>query len=88
MPRKIAMVVQRYGLEINGGAEYHARLIAERLGKYFTVEVFTTTAHDYVTWAHHYEKQREIAERDPRSTVSACENPATPRFSADPEAYL
>jgi glycosyltransferase involved in cell wall biosynthesis len=59
MPRKIAVVVQRYGLEINGGAEYHARLIAERLGKYFTVEVFTTTAFDYVTWDHHYPAQRE-----------------------------
>lgn len=59
MPRKIAVVVQRYGLEINGGAEYHARLIAERLGKYFTIEVFTTTAHDYVTWAHHYPARQE-----------------------------
>lgn len=60
MPRKIAVVVQRYGLEINGGAEYHARLIAERLSKYFAVEVFTTTAHDYVTWDHFYEKKQEI----------------------------
>ena len=59
MPRKIAIVVQRYGLEINGGAEYHARLIAEKLSKYFTIEVFTTTAHDYVTWDHYYEKQQE-----------------------------
>jgi glycosyltransferase involved in cell wall biosynthesis len=59
MLRKIAVVVQRYGLEINGGAEYHARLIAERLGKYFTVEVFTTTASDYVTWAHHYPARQE-----------------------------
>ncbi len=60
MPRKIGIVVQRYGLEINGGAEYHARLIAEKLSKYFAVEVFTTTAHDYVTWDHYYEKPREI----------------------------
>jgi len=54
MPRKIAVVVQRYGMEINGGAEYHARLIAEKLSRHFAVEVFTTTASDYVTWAHHY----------------------------------
>ena len=54
------MVVQRYGLEINGGAEYHARLIAEKLSKYFVIEIFTTTAHDYVTWDHYYEKQQEI----------------------------
>jgi glycosyltransferase involved in cell wall biosynthesis len=54
MPSKIAIVVQRYGLEINGGAEYHARLIAEKLSRHFAVEAFTTTASDYVTWAHHY----------------------------------
>jgi glycosyltransferase involved in cell wall biosynthesis len=59
MPRKIAVVVQRYGLEINGGAEYHARLIAEKLSKYFAIEVFTTTAHDYVTWGHFYEQKHE-----------------------------
>ncbi len=53
------MIVQRYGLEINGGAEYHARLIAERLCKYFEIEVFTTTALDYVTWGHHYPPGRE-----------------------------
>ncbi len=47
-------MVQRYGLEINGGAEYHARLIAEHIVHDFDVEVFTTTALDYVTWAHHY----------------------------------
>lgn len=59
MPEKIAVVVQRYGLEINGGAEYHARLIAERLSRHFAVEVFTTTASDYVTWAHHYPDGRQ-----------------------------
>jgi len=51
--------VQRYGLEINGGAEYHARLIAEKLSRHFSVEVFTTTACDYVTWDHHYQAGRE-----------------------------
>ena len=59
MSSKIAIVVQRYGLEISGGAEYHARLIAEKLSKFFSVEVFTSTAYDYVTWEHYYEKQQE-----------------------------
>lgn len=59
MANRIGIIVQRYGLEINGGAEYHARLIAERLARYFTVEVFTTTALDYVTWGHHYRAGRE-----------------------------
>ena len=60
MPGKIGIVIQRYGLEINGGAEYHARLIAEKLLKYVAVEVFTTTALDYVTWGHYLENRREI----------------------------
>jgi glycosyltransferase involved in cell wall biosynthesis len=53
---KVAIVIQRYGPEVNGGAEAHARLIAQRfqadLG--YDVEVFTTTAHDYMTWDSHY----------------------------------
>jgi glycosyltransferase involved in cell wall biosynthesis len=47
---KIAIVVQRYGADINGGAELHARYIAERLARHATVEVLTTCARDYVTW--------------------------------------
>jgi glycosyltransferase involved in cell wall biosynthesis len=47
---KLAVVVQRYGADINGGAELHARYIAERLAKSADVEVITTCARDYVTW--------------------------------------
>ena len=47
---KIAIVVQRYGADINGGAELHARYIAERLSKHVQVEVLTTCATDYITW--------------------------------------
>jgi len=47
---KLAVVVQRYGADINGGAELHARYIAERLSRHATVEVITTCARDYVTW--------------------------------------
>ena len=47
---KLAVVVQRYGADINGGAEQHARYIAERLAPYAQVEVVTTCAREYVTW--------------------------------------
>lgn len=47
---KLAVVVQRYGADINGGAELHARYIAERLAKHAQIEVVTTCARDYVTW--------------------------------------
>ncbi len=47
---KLAVVVQRYGQAINGGAELHARYIAERLARHADVEVLTTCATDYVTW--------------------------------------
>src|SRR4029450_6322574 len=47
---KLAVIVQRYGQEINGGAELHARYIAERLARHAQVEVLTTCATDYITW--------------------------------------
>lgn len=47
---KIAIVVQRYGADINGGAELHARYIAERLARHAELEVLSTCARDYVTW--------------------------------------
>jgi glycosyltransferase involved in cell wall biosynthesis len=47
---KVAIVVQRYGQGINGGAERHARYVAEHLARHVEVEVLTTCASDYVTW--------------------------------------
>lgn len=47
---KVAVVVQRYGLDINGGAELHARYISEHLARHVDVEVLTTCATDYITW--------------------------------------
>ncbi len=47
---KLAVVVQRYAADISGGAELHARYIAERLARHAEVEVLTTCARDYVTW--------------------------------------
>ena len=46
----LAIVVQRYGADINGGAELHARYVAEHLAAHADVRVLTTCARDYVTW--------------------------------------
>jgi glycosyltransferase involved in cell wall biosynthesis len=51
---KVALVVHRYGLEVGGGAETLARLIAELLNDDVELTVVTTCALDYVTWADHY----------------------------------
>jgi len=51
---KLAVVVQRYGADINGGAELHARYIAEHLVRHADVRVLTTCAHDYLTWRNEY----------------------------------
>ncbi len=56
---RLAFVVQRYGLDIAGGAEYHCRLIAEHLARHAEVTVLTTCARDYVTWANHYPEGEE-----------------------------
>jgi glycosyltransferase involved in cell wall biosynthesis len=50
---RLCFVVQRYGAQIAGGAEYHCRLVAERLARRARVEVMTTCASDYLTWANH-----------------------------------
>jgi glycosyltransferase involved in cell wall biosynthesis len=57
---KLGFVVQRYGLEIAGGAEYHCRLIAELLRDHAEVDVFTTCALDYVEWRDHYPEGESV----------------------------
>lgn len=41
--KKIAFIIIRYGEGVNGGAEAHCRMLAERLTPYYDVEVLTTT---------------------------------------------
>lgn len=54
MRKRIVIVNQRYGVEVNGGSEYYTRMLAEHLQNDYEVEVLTTTALDYDTWAPYY----------------------------------
>ena len=57
---RICLVVQRYGLEVNGGAELLTRQYAERLKDRYETEVVTTRALDYMTWADWYTEDTEV----------------------------
>jgi glycosyltransferase involved in cell wall biosynthesis len=50
--RSLANVVQRYGADINGGAELHARYVAEHLSSHADIRVLTTCARNYLTWSN------------------------------------
>jgi glycosyltransferase involved in cell wall biosynthesis len=51
---RLAVVVQRYGSEVLGGAETHAALMARILARRHAVEVLTSTAREYQTWKSYY----------------------------------
>jgi glycosyltransferase involved in cell wall biosynthesis len=51
---RVALVVQRYGREVNGGAEALARRVARLVAGHVDLTVLTTCALDYRTWADHY----------------------------------
>jgi len=52
--RRVGLVVQRYGPEIDGGSETLCRQVAERITAWCDVEVLTTTASDYLTWRNQF----------------------------------
>lgn len=57
---KIAVVIQRYGLEITGGAELQCRLFAEHLlTRYPEIHILTTKAKDHMTWKNEYSADDE-----------------------------
>jgi glycosyltransferase involved in cell wall biosynthesis len=73
---RLAFVIQRYGLEVNGGAEMHCRLLAEQLARRHQVEVFATRALDYLEWRNHYPEGTERVNGIPvhRYTVKRTRN--------------
>ena len=51
---KVAFVVQRCGLEVNGGAEHLCLRVAQRMAAHWQTEVITTCALDYMRWENWY----------------------------------
>lgn len=60
MNLKIAFVVQRYGEDIVGGAEYFTRLVAEKMCQYHDIEILTTCAADYHLWKNEYPEGPDV----------------------------
>jgi len=97
---RILIVVQRYGAEVVGGSESHARVVAQRLAMVNEVEVATTNALDYWSWAPHFPvgesmdghvRVRRFAVTDPRSpTFKDAERHVLfePHTLADEQAWL
>ncbi len=97
---RILVVVQRYGAEVVGGSESHARVVAHRLAMVNEVEVATTNALDYWSWAPHFpaDESMDGPVRVRRFAVTGPRSPAfkdaerhvlfEPHTLADEEAWL
>jgi glycosyltransferase involved in cell wall biosynthesis len=60
---RVAFVVQQCGYSVNGGAEQHCLAIARQMSRAWDVDVLTTCAADYLTWANTYPPGVEHLER-------------------------
>ncbi|MVZ62258.1 glycosyltransferase [Sphingobacterium humi] len=54
---KICFVVSQYGQEVNGGAEYHCKMLAEHLTHDFDVDVLTSKTINYKTFEPYYQDE-------------------------------
>jgi glycosyltransferase involved in cell wall biosynthesis len=57
---KICFVVCQYGDDVNGGAEVHCKMLAERLSSYYKVDIITTKIINYHTFEEYYTTSHEI----------------------------
>lgn len=57
--KKIGIIVQRYGLELNGGAEVHARILAEHLNIKYDIQVLTTSQKEITSENNKYYSEKE-----------------------------
>lgn len=57
---KIAFVIQRYGQDVNGGAEYECRALAEHLTELYDIDIITSCARIYNPWDNYYKTGKEI----------------------------
>ena len=57
--KRIAFIVQRYGREVDGGAEYYTMLMAQHLKPYYHIEVLTSKALTYEKWENYYKADVE-----------------------------
>ena len=90
MKKRIALVNQRYGAEVNGGSEYYTRQLAEHLVSFYDVEVLTTKALDYVTWKNYYQQDKEQIQgvSVKRFTVSSSRNVSAMRNFERLQRYI
>lgn len=63
--KKIAFVCQRYGKEVDGGAEHYTKLMAQHLSRKYSVEILTTKAISYDSWNNYYQEGLEIIDGIP-----------------------
>lgn len=54
MRPKVTFVIHRYSADIAGGAEQYCRRVAERMCRHWDLDIVTTCARDYLTWANEF----------------------------------
>jgi len=79
---KLAFVIQRYGVEVAGGAEAHCRGLVRALQGRHEIEVLTTCALDYITWKNHYPPGTTRIDDVPVTRYRNAQERDTSRFAA------